>query len=379
MKAFRGQLRCRLTFIGYTLAPSSRDYPNIVVNRLRKISILAGLCLAVSVFGCSVRETHTPRTSTEQFLLSRAAQRAVSSFKEGTAIVRNKRVYVDSSLFESYDKEYVIGAIRHQLVESGAFLVPKDPQEYEIKGKKVKLGPEYVVEVRAAALGNRENNFGFGTPHLPVPIPQTPVTTHTKPLYVINRRKQEGWAKFQLWIYNAETDEYVAQSKDLWGKAYYSQWWFFLLGPFDFSNDIYPDENVVGKNRYPGIYDKKEGAKTNSLYGQEADQNGLKPMDKEGEGDSKKAEKPPAKDDAKAPEKSEKTEAPKEDAKPTESEPKKDPAATDPAKTDPAKTDSAETEPKKTDPAKADPAKADPAKEAPKETPAKEEPKKDGE
>lgn len=323
---------------------------SIVVNRLNKVCVLTGLYLATSLFGCSVRETHTPRTSTEQFLLSRAAQRAVTSFKEGTELVRNKRIFVDPTLFESYDKEYVIGAIRHQLVECGAFLVPRKPQEYEIKGKKVKLGPEYIVEVRSAALGNRENNFGFGTPHLPVPIPQTSLTTHTKPLYVINRRKQEGWAKFQLWIYNAETDEYIAQSKDLWGKAYYSQWWFFLLGPFDFSNDVYPDENVVGKNRYPGEYDKKDGAKINSIYGQEADKKGLKPMDKDGES-------------AKTPEKS--TEKADENA------PKKD----TPTKTEPAKTEPAKTEPTKEAPAKTEPAKTEPSKDAP----AKEEPKKDGE
>ncbi|MDF1661906.1 MAG: hypothetical protein P1V97_09040 [Planctomycetota bacterium] len=297
--------------------------------------------------------------------MSRAAQRAVTSFKEGTDLVRNKRVFVDPTLFESYDKEYVIGAIRHQLVECGAFLVPRKPQEYEIKGKKVKLGPEYIVEVRSAALGNRENNFGFGTPFLPLPIPQTNVATYTKALYVINRRKQEGWAKFQLWIYDADTDEYVAQSKDLWGKAYYSQWWFFLLGPFDFSNDVYPDENVVGKNRYPGEYDKKDGAKINSIYGQEADQNGLKPMEKDGE-----SKKTPEKASDKAPAKD--AEKKSADTKPEVKEPAIE-AAKEPAK------EATKESPVKSEPAKSEPAKAEPAKDAPKETPAKEAPKKDGE
>jgi hypothetical protein len=222
---------------------------------------MAILAFSLSAAACNVRETHTARSSTDQFLLSRAAERAVSQFTRGFIVLRGKRVSVDASYFESYDKEYVIGAVRHHLNECGAFLVPMEPQEYELKGETVKLGPELVVEVRSAALGHREDNFGFGTPHSPIPIPQTNLTTYAKPLYVINRRKQEAWAKLQLWIYDPETEDYITQSKDLWGKAYYSQWWFFLLGPFDFSNDIYPNEQEIGDNRYPGPYIKVKAQK----------------------------------------------------------------------------------------------------------------------
>jgi hypothetical protein len=229
------------------------------VIRVRILVFLGLLGFMTSTMGCSVRETQTDRTSTDQFLLSKAASRAVSQFSNAFAKIKNKRVYVDATFFESHGKEYVVGALRHHLNENGVFLVPKEPEEYEFQGKKVTVGPQYIVEVRAAALGNRESNFGFGAPYLPIPIPETSVITYTQALYVINRRLQEGWAKFQLWIYDAESNEYVAQSKDLWGKAYYAQWWFFLLGPFDFSNDLYPEPGEVGQNRYPGSY---KGAET---------------------------------------------------------------------------------------------------------------------
>ncbi|MHC4392006.1 MAG: hypothetical protein ACYS22_11915, partial [Planctomycetota bacterium] len=47
----------------------------------------------------------------------------------------------------------------------------------------------------------------------------------------------------QLWIYDPRRMTYVAGSKDLWGRSYSTQWWLFFLGPFDFSNDIYPGED----------------------------------------------------------------------------------------------------------------------------------------
>ena len=55
------------------------------------------------------------------------------------------------------------------------------------------------------------------------------------------RASQQGFAKLQLWVYEPQTKAFVSKSPDLWGHAYYNQWYFFGLGPFDFSNDIFPD------------------------------------------------------------------------------------------------------------------------------------------
>ena len=78
-----------------------------------------------------------------------------------------------------------------------------------------------------------------------LPIPQTNLTSMTPALYLFYKSRQEGWAKFQFWIYDPRQNAYVAKSKDLWGHTYYSKWWIFFIGPFDWSNDIYPDEATV--------------------------------------------------------------------------------------------------------------------------------------
>jgi hypothetical protein len=65
-------------------------------------------------------------------------------------------------------------------------------------------------------------------------------------MYLVYREKQVGWAKFQLWLYDPARGTYVAKSGDLWGTAYASQWWILFAGPFDFSNDVYPDEDDLG-------------------------------------------------------------------------------------------------------------------------------------
>ena len=196
--------------------------------------------------GCTgqIRETTTPRTATEQLLVSTSSERAMKKFEPKLAILRGKRVAIDDTKFESVQKAYVVSALKNLLSKNEIKVVPVAKKKYRVAGgKEVELGPNFVIEVRSAALGIKDSSFGLGVPPLPIPIPQTSLTTVAPGLYLFNRDKQEGWAKFQFWIYEPVTDTYIDQSGDLWGKAYYTQWTFFGVGPFDFSEDIYPDES----------------------------------------------------------------------------------------------------------------------------------------
>ncbi|MEZ6183915.1 MAG: hypothetical protein R3F62_02770 [Planctomycetota bacterium] len=60
-------------------------------------------------------------------------------------------------------------------------------------------------------------------------------------LYICRRLSQQGYAKFQFWTYDPVTQLYLASSGDLWGHSYYNQWWWLGVGPFDGSNDVFPD------------------------------------------------------------------------------------------------------------------------------------------
>ena len=213
-------------------------------------SITLGIALTALILttGCTgeIRETTTPRTATEQLLISTAGERAMKKFEKKLVKLRGKRVAIDDSKFESVQKLYVVSSLKNLLSRNEIKVVPMKKKKYRVVGgKEVELGPNYVIEIRSAALGIKDSSFGLGVPPLPIPIPQTNLTSVAPGLYLFNRDKQEGWAKFQFWIYEPVTDTYIDQSGDLWGKAYYTQWIFFGIGPFDFSEDVYHDESFM--------------------------------------------------------------------------------------------------------------------------------------
>jgi hypothetical protein len=215
-------------------------------NRARAASVLAVLFTTFGS-GCigNIRETTTARTSTELLLISTAAERAIRKYEAPE--LKGKRVAIDDTKFDSVDKPYVMSALRHHLAESlGCLLVPVTGSKGKDKaGKEIDIKPDRVVEIRNGALGIYDKSWGFGIPPLPLPIPQTNITSVSPSFYFLYRGKQDGWAKFQLWVFDPSQDSFVSKSPDLWGHTYHSKWWFFGLGPFDVSNDIYPDEDLL--------------------------------------------------------------------------------------------------------------------------------------
>ncbi|MBX3466956.1 MAG: hypothetical protein KF878_08660 [Planctomycetes bacterium] len=185
--------------------------------------------------GCigSIRETTSPRTATEMLLVSTAALRAVRLFD--AAPLDGQRVYLDLTNFESIDKGYVQSALRDHLSGAGAILVDQIDPEGD------RPGADVVVEVRNGALGIYDGTFTLGVPSLPITVPGLTTALVSPPLYIFRRDTSQGWAKFQLWTYDRRTRRYISRSPELWGASYYNQWYWFGVGPFDGSNDIYPD------------------------------------------------------------------------------------------------------------------------------------------
>ena len=209
---------------------------------------LAFLIALVGATGCvgNIRETTTARTSTEMLLVSTAAERAINQFANAKTELGGRRVFIDDHLFESIDKPYAVSAIRHYCSENGAILMSAATEtQKDAAGKDVVITPDRILEIRNGALGVEDKGWGVGIPALPLPIPQTNLTTASPAMYFFFRGKQEGWAKFQFWIYDPKSETYVAKSDDLWGHSYYSKWWFLFVGPFDWSNDIYPDTSLL--------------------------------------------------------------------------------------------------------------------------------------
>jgi hypothetical protein len=225
------------------------------------LATIAVLWMSMGCIG-TIRDTTTPRTSTEQLLISTAAERAIASFENVDDELKGKRVAIDDTRFESIDKAYAISALRHYVSQHGGHIVPLAPVKMkDSTGKDIDVPPERILEIRNGALGINDTSWGIGIPSFPLAVPSMPVTSMTPPLYLFFRGKQEGWAKFQFWILDPITSNYVARSKDLWGHTYYSKWYFFGCGPFDFSQDIYPDEQAVNNGTPPDTKVAPEKAK----------------------------------------------------------------------------------------------------------------------
>lgn len=183
-------------------------------------------CLLSS--GCvgSIRDTTTPRSAQEMLLVSTAAQRAVAGYD--AAPLKTRRVFLDLALFDPIDKNYVQSSLRYHLASAGVVIAEKADD------------CDVVMEVRNAALGLWDGDFVLGIPQMPMSAQGSP-TVLLPPLYAFRRLSHQGFAKFQLWLYDPKKKAYLGRSQDLWGTAFYNQWWVFGIGPFDGSNDVFPD------------------------------------------------------------------------------------------------------------------------------------------
>lgn len=207
------------------------------------------LLLLACLGGCvgGIRETTSPRSATEMLLVSTAAYRAVMEY-DATPL-EGRRVYLDLSNFESIDKGYVQSALRDLLSGAGALLM----EQAEPSGGEP--GADVIVEVRNGALGIYDGEFTLGLPSLPVTVPGLTTALVSPPLYIFRRDTAQGWAKFQIWALDRRTRRYISRSHELWGSSYYNQWYWFGIGPFDGSNDVYPEwdlEDAVWSKKQPG-------------------------------------------------------------------------------------------------------------------------------
>ncbi|MGE0707581.1 MAG: DUF6655 family protein [Planctomycetota bacterium] len=217
-------------------------------------SLFAAL-FAVSLVatGCvgGIRDTTSPRAAHEMLLVSTAADRAVKKYD--VSGLKGKRVFVDDARFESMDKPYALSALRDHLAAAGVILTPKkDPVD-----AKTPDGADIVLEIRSAALGIWDGDFTLGVPPLPFAAQGLPAV-QLPPLYVFRRFSQQGYAKFRFWLYDAATLAYLGRSPELWGHSYYNRWWWFGIGPFDGSNDIYPELTSVGDDGDEKVSDGKK-------------------------------------------------------------------------------------------------------------------------
>ncbi len=155
--------------------------------------------------GCVTRKTtDTPRSATEQLLLSTATDRALHS--ANLMLFANRKVFLDATYFDSYDSKYVLGAIRDALSRAGALL------------QDTAATADIIIEARSGALATDNSATFFGIPNLAVPIPLAgSVGIPEVPFYKVEH--QHSVAKIALFAFAKTSREHIYSSGSLAGKS----------------------------------------------------------------------------------------------------------------------------------------------------------------
>lgn len=188
-----------------------------------------------SIAGCgTTRWSDTARTATEQLLVSDAVDRAVSHIDFRS--LAGKQVFVDDNAVKgSLDFAYLVSTVRQQILASGGILKEKREES------------DYIVEIRAGAIGTDRHDLLFGVPALTVPtVPTlTGVPSQIPEIPLMKRTDQRGVAKVSLFVYNRQSGRIVWQSGVVPEESRARASWFFGAGPFQ-RGSIYSGTKFAG-------------------------------------------------------------------------------------------------------------------------------------
>ena len=114
-------------------------------------------CLAsaalIMLVGCSSTTTsNTSRSGTEQLLVSNAIDQTLN--KVDFSVFAGHKVYLEEKYLEAVDKPYIVGSLRHRLLQNGAQLVSAADKS------------QIVIEPRSGGVGTHSASTFVGVPKL---------------------------------------------------------------------------------------------------------------------------------------------------------------------------------------------------------------------
>ncbi len=178
--------------------------------------------LLFTAAGCGTSKwTDTGRSATEQLLITDAMDRAVSSLD--FRALAGKTAYVESSAVKKLtDSEYLISCLRQHMLASGCVL------------KDDKAAADYIVEVRAGAIGTDRNDVLYGIPavNIPTAVPVTGVPSQIPEMPIIKKTDQRAVVKLSLFAYNQKTGRPIWQSGAVPEESKAKAVWVLGAGPF---------------------------------------------------------------------------------------------------------------------------------------------------
>jgi hypothetical protein len=202
-------------------------------SRMLAAALLLGM--ASAPLGCgTTRWSDTSRTATEQLLITDAMDRAIS--RVDLRAVAGKEVFLDSSpLGKTVDSDYLVSSLRQHMLASGCILKEKREEA------------EYVIELRAGAVGTDRRDMLVGVPATRVPdvVPVPGVPSNIPEIGLIKKTEQRAVAKIAMFAYNRKTGRPVWQSGIIPVESRAKDTWVLGAGPFQ-KGSIYKDTQFAG-------------------------------------------------------------------------------------------------------------------------------------
>lgn len=213
------------------------------------------LGFALAVAGCGTTKwSDSPRTATEQLLISDAVDRAISEID--FAALSDRSVYLDTRFIATtLDQNYVTSTLRQHMLASGCVI--KDKAEEA----------DYVVEVRTGTLGTNRNDILLGVPATNLPTAGfTPTGTAAIPeIALAKTTNQQAVCKIAVFAYDRMTGRPVWQSGNRKVASKAKDSWLLGTGPFQ-RGTIYEGTAFAGeKLRVPVLRGKQSPAPTASV------------------------------------------------------------------------------------------------------------------
>lgn len=182
--------------------------------RDRRTRLFSAALAVTTLAGCTtITTTNTPRTSTEQLLISNAIDGALD--KINFTPFAGTKVYLEEKYVEGVDSKYLIASIRHRVLHAGARLVSK-PDEADV-----------VLELRNGGIGTASQDSYVGTPQIGIPgmvsLPE---------VKLLERKRQQGAAKIGLVAYDPRTGEILGEGGIALSHSDDSNWYLAGVGPW---------------------------------------------------------------------------------------------------------------------------------------------------
>ena len=157
--------------------------------------ICCAAAAALFLSGCAdPRITNTGRNAIEQLLLTTAVDRSVS--KMDFRMLSGEKIRIDySNLTPQVEKNYIQAALEAKVAAAGAIIALK-PEE-----------AKFVLRPVCGTLATEDTKVMFGTPQLPVPIPDMSLSIVIPELPLYKRINRYGVCKLGVEILEAKTNK----------------------------------------------------------------------------------------------------------------------------------------------------------------------------